>query len=117
LVRAFGAIEAGKLEEFLDPVAKPGDVVVDVDAVETNYPTCWYRGPLPVQTASCRSFRARRRPARIAALGDGVKGLALGQRVAVQMENGAYASKVCVPERFCYPIPDGSATVHAAAWC
>ena len=38
LVRAFGSIEAAALEEFLDPVAKPGDVVIDVEAVETNYP-------------------------------------------------------------------------------
>ena len=115
LVRAFGSIDAAKLEEFLDPVAKPGDVVIDVEAVETNYPDVLviegryqFKPQLPFIPGKAAAGR-------IGALGEGVKGLAVGQRVAVQMENGAYASKVCVPERFCYPIPDGISAVHAAA--
>ena len=117
VVRAFGPIEAAKLEEFPDPVAKAGEVLVDVEAVETNYPDVLviegryqFKPQLPFVPGKAAAGR-------VAALGEGVRSVAIGQRVAVQMEDGAYASKVCVPECFCYPVPEGVSASTRRRWC
>lgn len=49
----------------------------------------------------------------ITALGDGVSGLEVGQRVYGSMQ-GAFASRFAVPVQFVAPIPDGVSAVQAA---
>src|SRR6185295_19439953 len=106
VVRAFGPVETARVEDYPDPGARPGEVLVDIEAVETNYPDVLviegryqFKPQLPFIPGKAAAGR-------IAALGEGVRGLAVGQRVAVQMEGGAYASKACVPAIYCYPVPD-----------
>ncbi len=115
VVRAFGPVDTAKVEELPDPAPGAGDVLVDVEAVETNYPDVLViegryqvKPPLPFVPGKAAAGR-------VVALGDGVRGLEVGQRVAVQMEYGAYASKVRVPADFCYPVPQSITLVDAAA--
>ena len=115
LVRQFGSIENARVEEIPDPVPGPGQVLIDVEAAETNYPDLLViegryqvKPPLPFVPGKAAAGR-------VAALGAGVDGLRVGQRVAAQVEYGAYASKLCAPARSCYPIPDSINAVDAAA--
>ena len=115
IVRAFGPIESAKVGDWPDPVARPGEVLVDVEAVETNYPDVLVIEGRYQFKPSLPFIPGKAAAGRIAALGKGVSGLAVGQRVAVQMEGGAYASKACVPAVYCYPVPDAISLVDAAA--
>jgi len=97
-----------------DPQPGPGEVVVDVAAAETNYPDLLViegkyqvRPPLPFSPGKAAAGR-------IAALGPGVDRFAVGDRVAVQVEYGAYAEKLSAPATGCFPLPD-SVTFETAA--
>lgn len=101
--------------EVPDPVPGPGEVVVDVAAAEANYPdilviegSYQIRPPLPFSPGKAAAGR-------VAALGPGVAGLAVGDRVAVQVEYGAYAEKLRAPAASCFPVPDGLELDEAAA--
>lgn len=98
-----------------DPHPGPGEVVVDVAAADTNYPDLLVvegryqvRPPPPFSPGKGAAGV-------VAALGTDVVGLAVGARVAVQVEYGAYAEKLCAPAVNCVPIPDGVSFVSAAA--
>src|SRR5205814_8828374 len=47
----------------------------------------------------------------VVAIGDGVRGVAVGDRVA---SNGGHAEVVCVPANLCAPIPEGVSDEAAA---
>jgi NADPH:quinone reductase len=115
VVRAFGPIESANVEELPDPVVGPSEVLVEVEAIDANYPDVLViegryqtKPPLPFVPGKAAAGR-------VARIGDGVRGLEAGQRVAVQMEYGAYASKVSVPAALCYAVPDGVSLADAAA--
>jgi NADPH:quinone reductase len=115
LVRAYGPFEAARLEECPDPVPGSGEVVVDVEAIDVNYPDILviaglyqFKPPLPFTPGKAAAGR-------IAALGPGVDGLRVGERVAAQIEYGTYTTKLRVPACNCYPIPDEIDVVEAAA--
>ena len=51
----------------------------------------------------------------VEALGEGVAGLAVGQRVAALCGHGGFAEAVCAPAAACTPVPDGMSDSDAAA--
>ena len=51
----------------------------------------------------------------VAALGVGVEGLSVGDRVMVQVEWGTYAEKLILSADHCFPMPDGMSFEEAAA--
>ena len=115
LVRQFGPIESARVEECPDPAPGDGEVVIDVEAVDVNYPDVLViegryqvKPPLPFTPGKAAAGR-------IAALGADVTGLRVGDRVAAQIEYGAYASKLRVSAGCCYPIPDSIGMIDAAA--
>jgi NADPH2:quinone reductase len=106
-VRDFAPIAEIRVEEVPDPVPGSGEVVVDVVAAEANYPDLLVvegkyqiKPPLPFAPGKAAAGR-------IAAVGPGVSGLAIGDRVAVQVEYGAYAEKVVANAQSCFRMPDG----------
>ncbi|MEE9454221.1 MAG: NADPH:quinone oxidoreductase family protein [Paracoccaceae bacterium] len=54
--------------------------------------------------------------ASVDALGDGVTGLQLGQRIAAYCGVGGLAEYTCVPADICVPVPDSMPDVDAAAF-
>lgn len=48
-------------------------------------------------------------------VGDGVTGLAVGQRVAALLQVGGYSGRINVPAERLVPLPDGAGSVEAAA--
>ena len=101
--------------EMPDPVPGRGEVVIDVAAADTNYPDFLVIEGKYQFHPSPPFSPGKAAAGRIAALGAGVSGFTIGDRVAVQVEYGAYAEKLCAPAAQCFPIPDGVDFETAAA--
>ncbi|WP_165795698.1 alcohol dehydrogenase catalytic domain-containing protein, partial [Methylobacterium frigidaeris] len=115
VVSEIGTPGGAAYADFPDPVPGPGEVLIDVEAIETNYPDMLvvegrYQVRPPVPFVPGKGAAGR-----VAALGPNVSGFAVGQRVATQVEYGAYAEKLCAPAALCYPIPDAVSAVEATA--
>jgi NADPH2:quinone reductase len=96
------------------PVAGAGEVLVDVEAVGLAFPDVLQcRGQYQVKSGP--GFTPGGELAgRIAALGDGVDGLEVGQRV-VFLGGGGLAEQVVHPASGVFPVPDGVSAESAAA--
>lgn len=115
LVRDFAPFEQAGLEETADPLPGANEVVIDVRAAEANYPDILViegryqiKPPLPFSPGKAASGV-------VSAVGEGVSGLAPGDRVAVQVEYGAYAEKLVARAESCFGMPDGMEFETAAA--
>jgi NADPH2:quinone reductase len=104
------------IRDIPNPVVTPGHVVVDVAAAAVNYPDLLFianqyqvSAPLPFTPGS--EFSGR-----VAAVGDGVTGLSVGDLVYGSNFNGAMAEQVLVPARAISPIPEGLSMAEAAAF-
>jgi putative PIG3 family NAD(P)H quinone oxidoreductase len=110
-----GGPEVLQWVEVPDPAAGPGEVVVDVAASAVNRADLLQRqghydpppGTSPYLGLECSG--------RVAALGDGVEGWAVGDEVCALLSGGGYAEKVAVPAGQLLPPPDGVDLVTAAA--
>jgi NADPH2:quinone reductase len=115
VVKAFGPIDSHAIGELPDPVPGPGEILVRIKATAVNFVdslvlTGTYQflpklpfapGKLPVGVVS--------------ALGPGVAGLAVGDRVLTLAEHGGYAEQVSVAASQCFRLPDSMSFVDAAA--
>ncbi len=115
MVESFGPFESARWTETPDPAPGPGQVVVAVAAAEVNYPDILVmqgqyqvRPPLPFSPGKAAAGV-------VESEGEGVGHLHPGDRVAVQVEYGAYAEKLLAPAANCFPVPDGVDLVSAAA--
>jgi NADPH2:quinone reductase len=104
------------IRDIPNPVVTAGHVVVDVAAAAVNYPDLLFianryqvSAPLPFTPGS--EFSGR-----VAAGGDGVTGLLVGDLVYGSVFNGAMAEQVLVTASAVAPIPEGLSMVEAAAF-
>jgi NADPH:quinone reductase len=115
LVREHGPIENLELGVAPDPVPKAGEVIVDVRAASINFPDLLVIGGT-YQKLPPRPFSPGKDLAgTVAATGEGVTTCKVGDRVAAQVEFGAYAEKCAVRGLNCHVIPDSMSYVDAAA--
>ena len=100
--------------EEVAPVALPGVVLVDVEAVGLAFPDVLQcRGQYQVKTGP--GFTPGGELAgTVAALGEGVTNVEVGQRV-VFLGNGGLAEQVVHPAAGVFPVPDGVSAQTAAA--
>jgi NADPH2:quinone reductase len=112
VVRAFGSLE---VVEWPEPQPGAQDAVIDISVIEINYPDLLvidgryqFKPPLPF-------VPGKSAVGRVSAVGSAVTHLAVGQRVAVQVEYGAYTEKLCARAANCFPIPDALDDATAAA--
>ena len=88
-----------------DPSPGPGEVLVDVAAAGVNYIDTYQReGIYPMTTPYVAGLEGA---GRVTALGDGVDGVAVGDRIAWAETLGSYAQKIAVPVDKSVPVPDG----------
>lgn len=121
-MRAWRAHELGeprdvlRLEEVPEPLAGPGEILIDVEAVGLNFPdNLWLAGkyqvkpPLPLTPGV--ELAGRVREAGDAAL------VATGQRVVSLLYEraGALAETIAVPDSLVFPVPESINPVDAAA--
>ena len=115
VAHAIGPPEDLKIDQMPDPVPGPGEVLVDMKATAVNFPDLLViEGKY--QIIPPHPFVPGKEGAgTVAALGEGVEGLAVGDRVMVQVEWGTYAEKLVLPADHCFPMPDGMSFEEAAA--
>ena len=114
-ISEFGPPEVLKLTERPDPVPAAGEVLIDVDAAGVNRPDVIQRYGKYPPPPGASDLPGLEVAGRIAALGDGVTGLAVGDRVCALLAGGGYAERAAVPQEQVLPIPKGLTGIQAAA--
>ncbi|MDI4666310.1 NADPH:quinone oxidoreductase family protein [Xanthobacter autotrophicus] len=106
--------EALEIQELPDPVPAPGEVVVAVSAIGLNFfDTLIIRDLYQVKPDLPFSPGAEF-AGHVAALGEGVTGFAVGERVCGYVTHGAAREMVVVPAPFLARVPDDVDLVKAA---
>jgi putative PIG3 family NAD(P)H quinone oxidoreductase len=106
-VREPGGPEVMEWSEVPDPVAGPGEVLIDVVASAVNRADLLQRQghyPPPPGASEIIGLECA---GRIAALGEGVTGWSVGDEMCALLAGGGYAEKVAVPVGQVLPRPAG----------
>lgn len=111
---ATGGPETLVVGDIDEPVAGPGDVVIEVEAAGLNFmDTLIIRDRYQVKPA--RPFSPSGECAgRVVALGEGVLGHAVGDRVAAYTGYGAARERIAVPAVSAVPVPESVSSEAAA---
>lgn len=101
----YGPPENLSLQTLDDPVAGPGEVVVDVKAAGINFPDVLsiagkyqVKSPLPFVPGNEAAGI-------VSQAGDDVGSIAAGDKVVVTLRGGAFAGKCVVAAAACFPLP------------
>lgn len=108
-----GGPEVLELRDEPVPQARPGQVLVDVEAAGVNYRDIYEREGL--YSNSPPLIAGVEGAGTIRAIGEGVSGLAVGDRVGWTASQGSYAEQVAVEAARAVPVPEGISTERAAA--
>lgn len=107
LCKTLGLPDTLSCEEIAEPVPGPGQVIVEMKAAGVNFPDALiiqgkyqFKPPLPFAPGSELAGV-------VIAIGEGVKGVKLAQRVIASCQYGAFAQKVLVDGRQLIPMPPG----------
>uniref|UniRef100_A0A942Y8N4 NAD(P)H-quinone oxidoreductase n=1 Tax=Neobacillus citreus TaxID=2833578 RepID=A0A942Y8N4_9BACI len=104
-----------RVTELPDPTAEPGTVVVEIAAAGVNNADLQQRAgnyPPPPGASEVLGLEVS---GTVRAVGTGVSGFSVGDRVCALLSGGGYASLVAVPAGQVLPVPDGVDLVEAAA--
>ncbi|MBY8880593.1 NAD(P)H-quinone oxidoreductase [Actinacidiphila acidipaludis] len=101
--------------EVPDPVAGEGEVVVEVAATAVNRADLLQRQGHYPPPPGASPYPGLECSGRIAEVGPGVHGWAVGDEVCALLAGGGYAQKVAVPSGQLLPIPKGVSLAEAAA--
>ena len=106
-IRAYeiGGPEVLKLEDAPDPIAGPGEAIVDLKSIGVNYTDVSSRKGTNVP-AHFPWTPGREGCGVVTAIGEGVTEVIVGDRVAYAMHTGSYAEKQAVPSWLLVKIPD-----------
>ncbi|MFD5971974.1 NAD(P)H-quinone oxidoreductase [Streptomyces bacillaris] len=110
-----GGPEALVWAEVPDPVPGDGEVLVEVVAGAVNRADVLQRQGFYDPPPGASPYPGLECAGRIAALGPGVTGWAVGDAVCALLSGGGYAEKVAVPVGQLLPVPDGVELTVAAA--
>jgi NADPH:quinone reductase len=108
-----GGPEVLTLTNIPTPTPGPGEVLLQLTAIGINYIDTYHRSglyPVPLPYVPGQEGAGT-----VAALGAGVSGWQVGQRVAVASVPGTYAEYATVPADRLIPVPDGITDEQAAA--
>jgi putative PIG3 family NAD(P)H quinone oxidoreductase len=110
-----GGPEVLEWTEVPDPVAGPGEVVLEVAATAVNRADLMQRQGFYPPPAGVAAWPGLECSGTVAEVGDGVGGWVVGQEVCALLSGGGYAERVVVPAGQLLPLPDGVDLVSAAA--
>ena len=97
------------------PDVKPGEVLIKVAFAGVNRPDCAQRSGRYPPPKGASPIMGLEVSGHIEALGEGVKGWSVGDRVCALCNGGGYAEFVAVPATQVLPIPLGMGLLQAAA--
>jgi NADPH:quinone reductase len=115
VVTGHGGPDVLELREQPSPEAGPGQLLVDVEAVGVNFRDVYEREGAGPYGGSPPLVAGVEGAGTVAAVGDGVTGVAAGDRVAWAAAPGSYAEQVVVDAQAAVPVPDGVSSELAAA--
>jgi len=112
-IHQFGGPEVLQYEDAADPVLKPGDALVKVDAAGVNFIDTYqrsgaYKVPLPTTLG-------QEGGGIVSAVADGATGVKVGDRVAWTGILGSYAEAHAIPVDRLVALPSGMTTKQGAA--
>jgi putative PIG3 family NAD(P)H quinone oxidoreductase len=110
-----GGPEALVWAEVPDPEPGEGEVLVEVAATAVNRADLLQRQGFYDPPPGASPYPGLECAGRIAAVGRGVAGWAVGDEVCALLAGGGYAEKVAVPAGQLLPVPKGLSLVEAAA--
>ncbi|MFH9086818.1 NAD(P)H-quinone oxidoreductase [Streptomyces sp. NPDC017673] len=110
-----GGPEALVWDEVPDPVPGEGEVLVEVVASAVNRADILQRQGFYNPPPGASPYPGLECSGTITALGAGVSGWAVGDRVCALLAGGGYAEKVAVPAGQLLPVPEGVDLTRAAA--
>ena len=110
-----GGPEALVWDEVPDPVAGEGEVLVEVVASAVNRADILQRQGFYDPPPGASRHPGLECSGRVAALGPGVSGWAVGDEVCALLAGGGYAEKVAIPAGQLLPVPKGIDLKQAAA--
>ncbi|WP_030483491.1 NAD(P)H-quinone oxidoreductase [Nocardioides aequoreus] len=110
-----GGPEALVVSDHPDLEPGPGEVLVEVVASAVNRADTLQRQGAYPPPAGASDVLGLECSGRVAALGEGVEGWAVGDEVCALLAAGGYAEQVVVPAGQLMPVPDGVDLVTAAA--
>src|SRR3954468_10247822 len=119
-VRAVVVLEPGgpenmRLSEVPDPVAGPGEVLVEVAAACVNRGDLLQRQGRYPPPEGAPAYLGMECSGLVSSVGEGVTDWHLGDAVCALLSGGGYAERVSVPAGQLLPVPRGVSTVEAAA--
>lgn len=111
-----GPIDALELREVDDPKPRRGEVLIDVAAAGVNFPDVLIVQGL-YQFKPTGAFTPGGEVAgTVSAVGEGVEGVAVGDRVAAVVPWGGFAERIAAPAGGIIPVPDGMDLETAAGF-
>jgi NADPH:quinone reductase len=115
IVREFGSIDKLALGELPTPSPRAGQVLIKVRATAINFVDLLVIGG-KYQFLPERPFAPGKGPAGVVvAIGEGVTGLNVGDRVLAMAESGGYAEMAIVDANQCYRLPESLSFNEAAS--
>ncbi len=141
-IHEHGGPEVLRVDDIPEPTAGPGEVVLKVHATSLNHLDLFVRRGMPGVKIALPRILGCDASGTIAALGPGVAGVAVGDRVLVnpgiscghcefcaggegsqcltytligEHGDGAYTERIALPARNCYPIPESLSYAEGAA--
>lgn len=116
MLRRAGPPEVLELTEVPAPEPGPGEVAVAVEAIGINYAEVLSRKGLYGWAPKRPYVPGMEVAGRIVAMGAGVSGRDVGERVLCGMQHGGYAEQVVVPSGRAISAPEAFSTEEAAAF-
>lgn len=110
-----GGPEVLRVRDVPEPEPGPGEVRVRVECIRVNYAEVLSRKGLYGWAPALPYTPGMEATGTIDALGPGVEGRTVGERVIVGAQYGAYAEKVVVPQRQALPAVAGYSAEESAA--
>ncbi|MGH3646942.1 MAG: NAD(P)H-quinone oxidoreductase [Micromonosporaceae bacterium] len=110
-----GGPEVLTWEEVPDPVAEPGEVIVEVAATAVNRADLLQRKGFYPPPPGAPPYPGLECAGRIVQLGADVTGWRIGDEVCALLAGGGYAQRVAVPAGQLLPVPGKVSLVDAAA--
>jgi NADPH2:quinone reductase len=115
VMSAIGGREMLEHVERPDPVAGPGQALVEIAFAGVNFMDIGVRQGVAWTDMPNPKILGVEGAGRVVAVGDGVEGLAPGQRVAWVYAPGSYAQRIAIPAASLVPVPDAIDDRTAAA--
>jgi NADPH2:quinone reductase len=112
-VHALGGPEVLKYDEVPEPTPKPGEALVRIEAAGVNFIDIYQR--IGIYKLALPITLGMEGAGKVTAVGDGVRDIKVGDRVAWTSVQGAYADFCAVPADRLVVLPSGVTTKQGAA--